>query len=71
MTPNQLMVQFAVLVEEVAPPRYDKRSGNDQPISVEEWDALNERWRMLYLLNRPKGGRDGRAIQGYEDGFPY
>jgi hypothetical protein len=55
LTPNQLIVQLGVLIEEVAPPRYDRQSGADQPISAEEWDILNERWHMLYVMNKPRG----------------
>ena len=54
MTPNALMRALIVLIEEVAPPVYDRQSGNDQPISRAQWLALRERFLTLVAMNMPR-----------------
>lgn len=54
MTPNKLLQNVAVLIEEVATPQYDRDTGDEQPITAEQWNTLDERWRMIVLMNRPR-----------------
>ena len=54
MTPNKLLQNVAVLIEEVATPQYDRDTGDEQPITAEQWDVLDERFRMIVLMNKPR-----------------
>ena len=64
MTPNALMRALIVLIEEVAPPVYDRQSGNDQPISRAQWLALRERFLTLVAMNMPREvADDGTSLR--------
>jgi hypothetical protein len=58
VTPNELYIAMAMLIEEVAGPKYDRRLGTDQPIAQAQWDELDRRWRMIYLMNRSRETSD-------------
>lgn len=54
MTPSALIRNMAALIEEVVDAKYDRASGDQQPVTAQEWDILNERWHMLYVMNKPR-----------------
>jgi hypothetical protein len=58
------MRALIVLIEEVAPPVYDRQSGNDQPISRAQWLALRERFLTLVAMNMPREvADDGTSLR--------
>lgn len=63
MTPNSLARVLILLIEEIAPPHYDRGSGCDQPISRDQWLELNARWQTLFAMNCPREVDDERTNQ--------
>ena len=54
MTPNGLLRAWIALIEEISPPVYDRVSGDDQPITFEQWEEFNRRWQCMYAMNKRK-----------------
>ena len=54
MTPNELLTEFVVLLEETCHPRYDRVSGACEPITPEQFDILSERFLLLCAKTRPR-----------------
>lgn len=52
--PSQLLRAMGVLIEEVAHAGYDRRSGDEQPITREQWDELDVRWKAIVMMNKPR-----------------
>lgn len=52
MTPDQLLVEVASLIEAVCRPTYDRTSGDEQPITNQQFDVLADRFLMLCDKNR-------------------
>ena len=69
MKPDELQIEFASLVEQVCYPLYDRESGNQEPISAEQWDILSDRFLKLCAKNKIKEGFDG--LPDSAKGFPY
>ena len=54
MTPSALIRNMAALIEEVVDAKYDRATGDQSPISRQEWLILRERFEMLVVMNIPR-----------------
>ncbi|HWH59326.1 MAG TPA: hypothetical protein VN682_16980 [Terriglobales bacterium] len=59
MTGDQLIVELASIVETTCYPRFDRVTGDQQPITREEWDIVADKVLMLCARNKPKEAVNG------------
>lgn len=64
MTPSRLMEALAMIVEGTCYRVYDRTSGDEQPITNEQWDLLSDRFLMLCAKNRTQEESRERTIAG-------
>lgn len=64
MTPSRLIAELAALIEATCRPTYDRTSGDEQPITNEQWDLLSDRFLMLCDKNRTREESRERTIAG-------
>ena len=57
VTPSTLIRALAALIEEVAHKGFDEH-GDEQPITVDQWNRLNERWEMIFLMNKSRAPQE-------------
>ena len=54
MKPDRFLTEVAMLIARTCYPLFDRETGNQDPISAEQWDQLSEQLNLLYIKNRPK-----------------
>jgi hypothetical protein len=59
VTPGRLITEFALIIEECCGP-YRRDTGEQDPITNEQWLALDLRWQSLRVLNMTKEASNGQ-----------
>lgn len=54
MKPDEFLTEVAMLTARTCYPLYDRETGNQDPISAEQWDQISEGINLIYIKNRPK-----------------
>lgn len=58
MTPDSLLQNIAVIIEECCESHYDRDNGLREPITRDEWLAIRARIETLVAMNLPREASD-------------
>lgn len=63
MTPDALLQNIAVIIEECCESHYDRENGHREPVTRSEWLAIRDRVNTLIAMNMPREvANDGTSL---------